>query len=530
MAIAFASNAGPDELRVPWAADLATKHRLPSLLLLVALQCALYGTNLKLLPMWGDETFTVVTAAEGPSRIIQLVREDIHPPLYFLLAHWWDRLPLGSDPLVRLRAMSVLFALLTTVFLDLCWLRNASPALRNWSLVLWTFSPCLLLYSRMARSYSMQMFLAAVAIWYLVRLVEGAGGWKTLAAFVTALTALLYTHYLPGIAVWVGADLLLVMQLGRGRSTWRTLLLSNVLLAVLYLPWAVTLGGALGQWRQSQVYMMTGNVLAEQGVKLGYWFYSFTFGEAIPVWLLPVTAVLAVPYLWLLISGAWLRRDWLWAALAAAAVGFLGATRWVSYAAMPARLLFLLPLFVVAMAVGITAKRRARTILGVILVAVNLVGAWTYYGATDLLNTGYLTPNQTIAAEIAQNSNPEDTVVWIDSVSFDGTTIEYYLPRGFRIRWLASPESVAAARDELNAGTIRHVWLVRRSHDVSPGHIFQDLDAQMLESSKESVLHPYVPLSPVHRLILRGLGLFHYSGEDRPRQYMCVISEFRDPR
>jgi hypothetical protein len=158
MARAFASNAGPDELRVPWAADLATKHRLPSLLLLVALQCALYGTNLKLLPMWGDETFTVVTAAEGPSRIIQLVREDIHPPLYFLLAHWWDRLPLGSDPLVRLRAMSVLFALLTTVFLDLCWLRNASPALRNWSLVLWTFSPCLLLYSRMARSYSMQMF------------------------------------------------------------------------------------------------------------------------------------------------------------------------------------------------------------------------------------------------------------------------------------------------------------------------------------------------------------------------------------
>jgi hypothetical protein len=302
-----------------------------------------------------------------------------------------------------------------------------------------------------------------------------------------------------------------------------------VLLAVLYLPWVVTLSGALGQWRQSQVYLMTGNVLAEQGVKLGYWFYSFTFGEAMPAWLLPITAVLAVPYLWLLISGASLRRDWLWAALTVAAVGFLGATRWVSYAAMPARLLFLLPLFVVAMAVGITAKHRTGTILGIILVAVNLVGMWTYYGATDLLNTGYLTPNQTIAAEIAQNSNPQDTVVWIDSISFDGTTIEYYLPRGFRIRWLASPESVAAARDELNAGTIRHVWLVRRSHDISPGHIFQDLDAQMMESSKESVLHPYVSPSPVHRLILRGLSRFHYSGEDRPRQYMCVVSEFREP-
>ncbi len=527
---ALASESRADSLPSSSRFDVAaTKYRRHTLLLLAALQCVLYGTNLKLLPMWGDETFTAVTVAESPSRIIQLVREDIHPPLYFLLAHWWNRLPLGSDPLVRLRAMSVLFALLTTVFLDLRWLRNASPFLRNWFLLLWTFSPCLLLYSRMARSYSMQMFFAAVAIWYLVRLAEDAAGWKNLAAFVIALTALLYTHYLPGIAVLAGADLLLLMQLRHGRSTWRTLLLSNVLVAVLYLPWVVPLSGALGQWRQSQVYMMTGNVLAEQGVKLGYWFYSFTFGEAIPVWLLPVTVVLAVPYLWLLISGSRLRRDWLWAALLAAAVGFLGATRWVSYAAMPARLLFLLPLIVFAMAAGITTKQRTGTILGVILVAVNLVGVWTYYGATDLLNTGYLTPNQTIAAAIAQNSNTEDTVVWVDSMSFDGTTIEYYLPRGFRIRWLASPESVAAARDELNAGTIRHVWFVRRSHDVSPGHIFQDLDAQMMESSKESVLHPYVPLSPVHRLILRGLSLLHHQDGNQPRQYMCEVSEFRNP-
>jgi hypothetical protein len=94
-----------DDRRFPSNVDVAT-YRLRTLLALVILQCVLYGINLKLLPMWGDETFTVATAAETPARIIQIVREDIHPPLYFLLTHWWNRIPISTDPLLRLRALS----------------------------------------------------------------------------------------------------------------------------------------------------------------------------------------------------------------------------------------------------------------------------------------------------------------------------------------------------------------------------------------------------------------------------------------
>src|ERR1039458_3096258 len=94
----FASKVSPDGLRFSSNADVARRYRVRTLLVFVVLQCVLYGINLKLLPMWGDETFTVETAAETPARIIQIVREDIHPPLYFLLAHWWNRIPIGSDP------------------------------------------------------------------------------------------------------------------------------------------------------------------------------------------------------------------------------------------------------------------------------------------------------------------------------------------------------------------------------------------------------------------------------------------------
>ncbi len=524
-----ASQISPDTLRPSSNANAARRYRASTLLAFILLQCVLYGANLKLLPMWGDETFTVVTVAGTPAQIIQNVRQDIHPPLYFLLGHWWNRLPIGPDLLVRLRALSALFAILTTVFLDRHWLRNVPQNLRNWFLLLWIFSPCLLLYGRMARSYSLQVLLASMAIWYLLRFAEDGSGWTKLTAFVTALVALLYTHYLPGIAVWAGANLLLVMRLRRGRSLWKTWLLPNLLVAVLYLPWLMVLSGALGQWRHGQGYYLTGNVWAEQVLKLAYWFYSFTFGEAIPLWLLPGTVVLAVPCLWLFISGTRLRRDWLWPALFAAIVAFVGATRWVSYPAMAARLLFLLPLFLLALASGITAKHRTGTAVGMVLFAANLVGLWTYYQARDFLNAGYLVPNQTMAAEISSHSSSENTIVWIDALNFDGTTLEYYLPKSFRVRWLDSPESVAAARAELDAGAIRHIWFVRSSHDISPAHVFERLESQMTRTSTQHAVYNYVPFSPVQLEILRMLASLRHQDSGRARQYMYQMDEFQDP-
>ena len=525
----LASETGPDGRRLSSHAGVARTYRARTLLVFVILQCVLYGVNLNLLPMWGDESSSLVKAAETPAGIIEIGREDIHPPLYFLLAHWWDRIPIGTDPLLRLRALSPLFAILTTIFIDRRWLRNAPLNLRNWFLLFWIFSPCLLLYSRMARYYSMQVFFAAVAIWYLLRWIENSNEWKNLAAFVAALTVLLYTHYLPGIAVWAGANLLLAMQLRRRRATWKMWLLPNVLVAVLYLPWLITLFRALGQWRLSQVYSLTGNLWAEQVVKLCYCFYSFTFGESVPVWLLPITLLLALPCLWLVVSGARLRRDWLWPALFTAALAFLGATRWVSYPFVGARLLFLLPLFLLALATGVTTKGRAGTALGVILLAVNLAGLWTYYQARDLLNAGYLVPSQRITEQIALHSSSEDTVVWVDEVSFDGSALEYYLPKDFRIRWLTSPESVEEARAELTGGAIRHVWLVRSSKDISPGHIFENLESQMTQAWSEHALYSYVPFSPLHLAVLRALALLRHQDGNQRRRYFCEVWEFTAP-
>ena len=128
------------------------------------------------------------------------------------------------------------------------------------------------------------------------------------------------------------------------------------------------------------------------------------------------------------------------------------------------------------------------------------------------------------------HSSSEDTVVWIDELSFDGTPLEYYLPKGFRIRWLTSPESVGAARAELDAGSIDHVWFVRGSRDISPGHIFENLESQMMQEWSEHTLYPYVPFSPAHLAVLRVMALLRHQGESQPRRYLCEVWEFQDPR
>ena len=132
-------------------------------------QAALLFSRLDLLPVWGDEQFTLDTSEHPVGEIAAIVRGDIHPPLYYFLVHYWMTLPFPADPIVKARALSGVWALATTVVFYRLWL-NAEEAWRF--LPVWALSPCLILYGRMARSYTMQLFLGVLTLYWGMRLVE----------------------------------------------------------------------------------------------------------------------------------------------------------------------------------------------------------------------------------------------------------------------------------------------------------------------------------------------------------------------
>ena len=251
------------------------------------LQALLYCWNLALLAPWGDEAGEL-PMLHGPLQgVIHFAAVDVHPPLYYLLLFYWQKIPLGIDWTAQARLLSVVFALLGTVVLDGLWGTRFEERTRLTLLALWTLSPCLLLYARMCRSYSLQTLLAIVAAAMLTR-VAAQPTWRRASLLALALLAAMYTHYVAGIALVATANLALF----HGRR-WRTVLTIDAAIAIGYLPWLWRLTASLASWGGSaRNYTLTGSRVLEVPVKFAYWSMSFVMGEAMPDAVLVLGAVL----------------------------------------------------------------------------------------------------------------------------------------------------------------------------------------------------------------------------------------------
>ena len=238
---------------------------------------------LDLLPVWTDELFTSRTVAHPVGEIIAIVQQDIHPPLYYVLLHDWEKLPLPWRGVAALRAFSAVWALVATLLLDLLWARPWKP-LERW-LALWLFalSPCLLLYGRMARSYSMQTALALLALAMLQRWMRKPSSAMLAWGAVSSILGLLYTHYVPGVAILAGFVLIGWRSVGAARMG-----AFSLAVALGYAPWVITLIDASRRWGgaagYSATYALSGNLALEHIIKIAFGLVSMTIGESFPAW------------------------------------------------------------------------------------------------------------------------------------------------------------------------------------------------------------------------------------------------------
>ena len=85
------------------------------LALLLLVQAALLFFRLGMLPVWGDEQFTLTVIAMPWAEIPAKLAADIHPPLYYVLPKLWATVTPFLDPLIAARAFSGVCALLLTV-------------------------------------------------------------------------------------------------------------------------------------------------------------------------------------------------------------------------------------------------------------------------------------------------------------------------------------------------------------------------------------------------------------------------------
>jgi hypothetical protein len=474
------------------------------------LQALLLLSHLDLLDPWGDEWFTLTTVPQPLGKVVSTVVGNIHPPLYYVLLHYWIQLPWTSSPVAGMRAMSAVWALIATVVIYLLWLRQETPRFQQMFLALWTLSPCLLLYARMARSYSMQIALASLVIYSAPLWAEQPRNWKRLFIYVGSSTALLYTHYLSGLAV--AAGVCVTFLLGK---RYKLAAAQVALLAVLYSPWMPTLVSSLGRWIETSHPYEGGNFITDQIIRVAYLFMSFSFGETISTVSLLVSIALTPVMVYTLWWALGTRPAWLPIVLVVTGVALIGVSR-LQFVFVASHLLFVLPFFLFLI------LRQVNHLAFAALLALNVAADYAYFTRSGFLVKPYAAPYQEMADVIRDGTCGKDAIVAVDRFGAFSQPLLNHLGAGVRIIFLDDEASASKVLEAAQSGSSRPsaIWLWRRTIDVSPSAFITKLE-QDLSVSREVRYHEFVAYSLPERWVRRLLR-----GPGQP-EYYYRLSEFR---
>jgi uncharacterized membrane protein len=213
----------------------------PALLLLIVLaafwsRCLELGTK----SLGLDEGISVLFSGAGPPRLFQTLAErDLHPPLYYLMLHYWMRVAGLSETAVRFPSVLAGVLLVPLVY------RLARQLFREWparttgllAAALLAASPFLLYYAQEARMYgalALTGLAATSALWAALNRRDRALWPWLLYGLLLALPP--YLHHFGWLvpAFHAAFVLLTLRRYGRRALGW---LAGAALALLLYLPW-----------------------------------------------------------------------------------------------------------------------------------------------------------------------------------------------------------------------------------------------------------------------------------------------------
>jgi mannosyltransferase len=183
--------------------------------------------------LWLDEALSVNIATLGVADLLEALRRDGHPPLYYLLLHGWTRLFGDGDEAVR--SLSAVFGVVALPVLWLAARRHAGRTAATAALVLLATSPFAVRYSTEARMYSLVMLLVACG-WLAVRVALDRPTPLRLAAVALVAGLLALTHYWA-FYLLAAVGLLLVVAWRRGDGRAARVLGGLLAGGLVFLPW-----------------------------------------------------------------------------------------------------------------------------------------------------------------------------------------------------------------------------------------------------------------------------------------------------
>jgi uncharacterized membrane protein len=221
------------------------------LLLILALGAVLRIVNLGADSIWLDEAYSIQFARLPLSQLIdETAQSDVHPPLYYLLLHYWIKL--FNDSEAGARMLSALFGLLSILMLYALAALLFDRATGLLSALLLSLSLFHIEFAQEARMYTLLAFLSVCSFYFFIKLFTTERLAPTLTGYVITTSLLMHTH-VYGFFIIIAENLFFFTfyfsrRAGFGQLLKRWLLLQAALV-VLFLPW---LSIMIGQFERVQ--------------------------------------------------------------------------------------------------------------------------------------------------------------------------------------------------------------------------------------------------------------------------------------
>lgn len=183
--------------------------------------------------LWLDEALSVHIAALPLGDLVDALRRDGHPPLYYVLLHGWISVFGDGDEAVR-----SLSGVLSIATLPLFWLaarRYAGRGAAVAGLVLLATNPFAIRYATEARMYALVTLLVVIG-WLAVRVLLVRPSRRSFFGLAASTGLLLLTHYWSFYLVAVAASVA-AWTWRAGRVESRRVLLAMAVGCVLFVPW-----------------------------------------------------------------------------------------------------------------------------------------------------------------------------------------------------------------------------------------------------------------------------------------------------
>lgn len=229
----------PDRLPEGYLRSLDTRFLVAGLIVILILATSLRAYRPELWSLWEDEIYTVALRANQPVIELLYFPQDPHPPLYFLIAHFWME-GIGSSA-TAMRGLSVMFSI-GTVLMGFVLARELYDDLTGLvAALLVSLSTVHIHFGRTIRMYSLFTFLVLCSWYYYVRTDEP--GYKTKLGYILFTVALLYTH-VYAIFVVLAQNLQYLLSTRRHLTAKQWWGIQGGI-SILYLPWIVALASQL---------------------------------------------------------------------------------------------------------------------------------------------------------------------------------------------------------------------------------------------------------------------------------------------